>query len=405
MFKFISNYILHSYKSESYIIRKKSEYFLVVISLIIFSLLILIFMDLFITINYIYQFGDAIFLLVCSFVLLCLKNNKLEKAINIYIVGYIFIIFTEEIIGNLISHIYLSQYNVLDLVLNLVVGFIIISLVSIKRYQMNIIVLAGCVICILQFKMNYEAIRILDNQNCQLSIFAYCDNLTGLLNRKKLIETINILLFSEKKRFAVLFIDLDDYKNINDNFGHQNGDNILIIISGRLKSIIGTNETLYRIGGDEFIIILKDLKSGEIAEKFAQKINEVLNSAITYNKKKLYIGASIGISLFPEHGSDSDTLLNYADLAMFKVKNNGGNGYKIYSSEMKNISIDKLSMQIKLHEALKNNEFISYYQPILDLKSMKVIGAETLIRWKQGDKIIFPIEELEARIKIVTNNR
>ena len=228
---------------------------------------------------------------------------------------------------------------------------------------------------------------------------------SGLLNRKKLIETINILLFSEKKRFAVLFIDLDDYKNINDNFGHQNGDNILIIISGRLKSIIGTNETLYRIGGDEFIIILKDLKSGEIAEKFAQKINEVLNSAITYNKKKLYIGASIGISLFPEHGSDSDTLLNYADLAMFKVKNNGGNGYKIYSSEMKNISIDKLSMQIKLHEALKNNEFISYYQPILDLKSMKVIGAETLIRWKQGDKIIFPIEELEARIKIVTNNR
>jgi len=160
----------------------------------------------------------------------------------------------------------------------------------------------------------------------------YYDALTELFNRKKMREDVNILLDNKREKFAFLFIDLDKFKSANDNYGHEAGDNILKTVAVRLKRIIRSTDEVYRIGGDEFIIILRNLKVSANAEKIAITALETLSTAFTYKENKLFIGASIGISIFPEHGIDEDTLSQKADSAMYEVKRNGGNGYKIYSS-------------------------------------------------------------------------
>jgi len=239
---------------------------------------------------------------------------------------------------------------------------------------------------------------LLNNENRvraeeQTRHFIYYDSLTELPNRKNMLEHINMLLANKNEKFAVLFIDLDGFKNINDKFGHQAGDNVLKAVAFRLKSSISsTNTTFSRIGGDEFIIILENIKSSSYVEEVASMVNRCLEQHFTYNNNNMLIGASIGISIFPEHGTDSDTLIKNADLAMYEVKNNGGYGYVIYSPKMNTQVIDKLEMKIKFNNAMLNNEFITYYQPIIDLKSMNVLNSEALIRWKQGNKIIPPVE-------------
>jgi len=222
--------------------------------------------------------------------------------------------------------------------------------------------------------------------------FAYYDPLTNLPNRKKIMEVFDALIANKNEKFAVFFLDLDNFKNINDNFGHQAGDYILKNVAIRLDNVVGPNDTISRIGGDEFIIIVRDFNCIEEVEKIATAIGTSLRSSITYNENDLFVGASIGISIFPEHGTDVDTLIKHADLAMYESKENGGYGYKIYDESMNNNTIDKLSMKIKLNNAILNNEFITYFQPLVDLKSMKVSKSEALIRWKQQDKIIPPIE-------------
>lgn|GEM_PF-679686 len=226
----------------------------------------------------------------------------------------------------------------------------------------------------------------------QIRHFVYYDALTEIPNRKKMLENINKLLDNGNEKFAVIYIDLDDFKNINDKFGHQAGDNILKTVAVRLKNIISENDTVSRIGGDEFIIIVENLNSSLQAEEIAAAIERTLRVPFIYNEDHLFIGASIGISIFPEDGTDADTLIKNADLAMYEVKNSDGYGYILYSSKMNEKVMDKLEMKIKLNKAMLNNEFITYYQPIIDLKSMKVLSTEALIRWKQGDIIITPVE-------------
>jgi len=166
----------------------------------------------------------------------------------------------------------------------------------------------------------------------QIHHFIYYDALTELFNRKKMREDVNILLDNKTEKFAILFMDLDKFKSANDTYGHEAGDYILKITAVRLKSIIRSTDEVYRIGGDEFIIILRNLKASANAEKIAVAALETLSIAFTYNENQLFVGACIGISIFPEHGIDADTLIKQADSAMYEVKRNGGNGYKIYSS-------------------------------------------------------------------------
>jgi len=137
-------------------------------------------------------------------------------------------------------------------------------------------------------------------------------------------------------------MDLDKFKNVNDNYGHQVGDDILKTVSVRLKNIIRSTDTISRIGGDEFIIILRNLKASANAEKIAATVVETLSTAFIYKERQLFIGASVGIRIFPEHGIDADTLISRADSVMYEVKREGGNGYKVYSLEMEEEDLDGL---------------------------------------------------------------
>jgi diguanylate cyclase (GGDEF)-like protein len=149
-----------------------------------------------------------------------------------------------------------------------------------------------------------------------------------------LLEDVDILLENKNERFAVLFIDLDKFKSANDNYGHEAGDIILKEVAVRLKNIISLVDTIYRIGGDEFIIILRNLKEVADVQRIAVDALESLSKAFTYKENQLFIGASIGISIFPDSGTDADKLINKADAGMYEAKRKGGNQYKIYSSEL-----------------------------------------------------------------------
>ena len=149
---------------------------------------------------------------------------------------------------------------------------------------------------------NEITVRLLAEE--QIRHFVYYDALTELFNRKKMREDVDILLHNKREKFAFLFIDLDKFKSANDNYGHQAGDYILKTVAVRLKSIIRSTDEVYRIGGDEFIIILRNLKASANAEKIAVAALETLSIAFTYNENQLFVGACIGISIFPEHGID-----------------------------------------------------------------------------------------------------
>ncbi|MBU3175556.1 EAL domain-containing protein [Clostridium estertheticum] len=227
------------------------------------------------------------------------------------------------------------------------------------------------------------------------------DALTGLTNRKKLLENIRDLLKNKNENLAVFFITLDKFKAINESFGHQVGDIVLAKVAERLEiNIAKSKDIVSRIGGDEFIVIIRNLISTAGATEIAEKIVKTLSGAYIYNDESLYIGASVGISLFPQHGNDVDTLIRNADLAMYEVKNSGGRGYRLYNNIMSSNNRHMLEMEKNLKSAMERNEFITYYQPIIDLKLMKVLSAESLIRWKCGDKLIQPIEFIPIAKKI-----
>jgi len=168
----------------------------------------------------------------------------------------------------------------------------------------------------------------------QIRHLIYYDALTQTFNRKKMLEDVDLLVDNKNEKFAILFVDLDKFKYTNDNYGHEAGDYILKTVAERLKDSIRSVDTLYRIGGDEFIIILRNIEVAENAEKIANDVLKTLNTVFTYKGNQLFIGGSIGISIFPEHGFDSDMLIRKADLDMYEVKRRGGNDYKVYSREL-----------------------------------------------------------------------
>ncbi|MGH4050694.1 MAG: diguanylate cyclase domain-containing protein [Clostridium sp.] len=180
----------------------------------------------------------------------------------------------------------------------------------------------------------------------QIRLLIYYDALTQIFNSKKMLEDVDVLLEDKNKKFAILFIDLDKFKSVNDSYGHQAGDNILKLAAMRLKNIIRSTDTIYRIGGDEFIIILRDLEGILNAQKIAANVLEALTTTFAYKQHQLCIGATIGISIFPKDGIDVETLIKKADLAMYELKRRGGNGYNIYSPELEENS-NNSSMKIK----------------------------------------------------------
>ena len=218
----------------------------------------------------------------------------------------------------------------------------------------------------------------------RLRHLAYHDALTGLYNRNRLEQQIQELLVSaqrHKEGFALIFIDLDRFKNINDTLGHDAGDVLLQIVAQRLKNTVRSTDAIARIGGDEFIIILPDINKVDKIATIVRKILDSLLQPIMIKGHEIYATMSIGVSVYPYDGEDIATLMKNADLALYRAKELGRNNYQFCTPEMTAKAQEKMARQNAIVHALAKHEFELYYQPKMDLKTRTISGVEALLRW------------------------
>ena len=227
----------------------------------------------------------------------------------------------------------------------------------------------------------------------QLHFLANHDALTGLPNRALLQERIEQALRRAQRdqgRVAILFIDLDRFKVINDTLGHHAGDMLLQTAAERLKQCLRETDTIARQGGDEFVVLIEQYGDTQYLGNVARKIMHALGLPFYLLGQELYVSASIGISAYPEDGIDLHTLLKNADVAMYRAKERGKNTFQFYASESNVHSFERLALENSLRRALERNEFVLYYQPKIDLTTNELIGAEALIRWNHPDIGLVP---------------
>lgn len=214
---------------------------------------------------------------------------------------------------------------------------------------------------------------------------AYYDQLTGLNNRISFIEDIEYLINRpEKTRFALLLIDLDRFKTINDTMGHYVGDNVLIQTGERLSTALDTDSSVYRLGGDEFVIVLPDLLDNEY-EAAAEQILSQFQKPLLVNDYEINLTPSMGTSIYPDNGDNSEELLKNADAAMYLAKANGKNGYHFYSAHLNASMERKTKIESELKQAIVKKQLFLLYQPRVDLRSQKIIGMEALLRWQHPE--------------------
>ncbi len=218
----------------------------------------------------------------------------------------------------------------------------------------------------------------------QMAHLSQYDALTELPNRVLLNDRIAIAIAQATRRetfLAVLFLDLDYFKLINDSLGHEIGDKLLQSIAERLLACVRSSDTVSRLGGDEFVILVSDEKSLENAAVTAEKILAEMAKSVTIDNKVLNVTTSIGISMYPADGRDGESLIRNADVAMYQAKKNGRNNYAFFNQEMNVRAIERQSIEADLRHALANNELVLYYQPKINLDTGKITGAEALLRW------------------------
>jgi len=217
----------------------------------------------------------------------------------------------------------------------------------------------------------------------QLERQANYDALTGLPNRNLLHDRLRQAVHSQRtpRNIAVVFMDLDHFKFVNDSLGHSVGDKLLKAMGERLRSVLREGDTVGRVGGDEFVLILNDQSNEEVIFRAMQRISAKVAEPLTLDGKELYVSASAGISLYPQDGRDVDTLLKNADAAMYRAKEHGRSNFQFYTSEMNERVNDRLALEHALRRALERQEFTLHYQQKVELRSGQLVGAEALVRW------------------------
>ncbi len=227
----------------------------------------------------------------------------------------------------------------------------------------------------------------------QMLYLAEHDVLTGLSNRKLLEQYLNTALTAAEENnqlLAVLFLDLDHFKYVNDSMGHQAGDILLKEISKKFRQCLRAHDIIGRLGGDEFVIILPNMESPEKVVEIINRLQHQLSTQTTLKEKDIFITASIGISLYPRDGTTVQTLIKCADIAMYAAKRKGRNNYQFCTHEMTATAENQGILQNNLRQALENEEFILYYQPKIDVATKNVVGMEALIRWQRPSGLLLP---------------
>jgi len=233
-----------------------------------------------------------------------------------------------------------------------------------------------------------EIEKKLEEQTKQLNFQAYHDDLTKLPNRALFDDRLQQSIASAQRhddKFALLFLDLDNFKQINDTLGHHYGDEILRLVAKRLRTVVRVSDSLSRLGGDEFTILYQGLETSGAAAKVAQKILDVMQPAFIVDEHELHISVSIGISLYPKDSILKNDLLKYADTAMYRAKDEGRNNYQFYAADMTTLAFEKAMLERNMRGAIGKNEFVVYYQPQIDARNNKIVGMEALVRWKHPE--------------------
>lgn len=214
------------------------------------------------------------------------------------------------------------------------------------------------------------------------------DQLTGLFNRHYM-QSFMDLAFSRARRHrqkvALIFIDIDNFKNINDTLGHNTGDEVLKQTSSRLRTLLRESDTPARTGGDEFTILLEELEENAHAEVVARKLVDLFKQPFIVKEQEIFTTVSVGISIYPEDGESLDQLMQYADMAMYKAKDDGRNNYRFFSRELRHSSEEQMLVTNQLRDALAKDEFSLFFQPKIDIIRGRIMGAEALLRWKNHE--------------------
>ena len=243
----------------------------------------------------------------------------------------------------------------------------------------------------------------------ELRLLANYDHLTGLPNRTLLLERIKHAIDFSNRRdtsIAVFFVDLDRFKQVNDSLGHNFGDLLLREITKRLQNALRIDDTVARIGGDEFVVLLESFANENQLGRIAEKVIDTIGQAIDLDGNLVSVGASVGIALYPNDGINSDELLRHADVAMYHAKQAGKGNFKFYTAQMNVEAMERLSKESALKLAVKNDEFVNHYQPIIDAYTGKAVGVEMLMRWQTPTNLVPPndfislSEELNLIIKM-----
>jgi len=248
------------------------------------------------------------------------------------------------------------------------------------------------------FLKNHSSMLELEVQarTADLEHLAHYDSLTGLPNRTLFYETLEKTLVDASEndwKAAVLFIDLDHFKNVNDTLGHAIGDELLRQFSDRLMQCVHTRDTVGRLGGDEFALILTMHDNNHAATTVANKIREVLREPFDLKGHEVVVTASIGITVHPGDASDPETLLKYADTAMYRAKKAGRDTFRFFTAQMNAEALAQIKMEKAVRKAVENNEFVLFYQPKVQLSSGRITGLEALLRWQRpGHGLVSPAD-------------
>ncbi len=230
----------------------------------------------------------------------------------------------------------------------------------------------------------------------QLAQLAQFDTLTGLPNRNLFMDRLGQAVSRARREewlVALVFLDLDHFKEINDSLGHAAGDEVLRAIGGRLKQCMREGDTVARLGGDEFTVILEDAGAPENVAKVARKVLEVFAQPVRIAEHELFVSPSIGIALYPYDGSDADMLLKHADIAMYQAKAQGRNNYQLYDAAMSSAASERMTLERSLRQALERGELRLHYQPVVEIASGRVTGAEALLLWQHPQRgLVGPAE-------------